>query len=147
MSFDWEQRLSWEDDDDDVGSADPADEDLENLTAQSASLELCNFLVDWRNRGSVSAKAICSIACLATHAGAVGSISDLSKKPGAQSGKYSLHVDRVVGLKPSESEEWLYLPLPQYQRWDGTRSIEQVATLAPHEQLAEEFAASHTLAA
>ena len=86
---------------------DCSDDDVGPLTAESASLELFDFLVYLRARGTLSARNVCVIAWLAKEAGIRGRATDLAKKPGAQTGKYSAHIDRVTGMRPGEAEEWL----------------------------------------
>jgi hypothetical protein len=136
MSFPWDEGFAWEDDDDPNHEFD--DSDLDHLSPERASLELMDFLVDLRNRGSLSARHVCVIAWLAKRAGAKGAIEAIGKKPGGQSGHYSRHLDTACGLKPHESDDLLYLQIPQYQRLDGSRSVRPVATLTPHEEIAEE---------
>ena len=136
MAYSWEFADDWDSLPDD---GEEEEEDLEWASPERASLELFDFLLDLKNRGALTAKAVCVIAFLSNQAGATGHVSELARRPGLQSGKYSAHVDKVTGMKPSEAEEWLYVPVPTYQRCDGSRSVQKTAVLVAHEQLAQQI--------
>jgi len=84
-------------------------EDLENITAEQPSLDVFDFLCDLEHKRKLSAFQICVLVWLGTKAGLTDRVIDLAKKPSAQSGKYSAHIDRVSGLNPHEAEEWTLL--------------------------------------
>eukprot|EP00969_Alexandrium_andersonii_P310537 13722155-Alexandrium_andersonii.AAC.1 len=89
-----------------------------------AGLELVNFLIDIKFRGSLAARHVCIISYWATRAGCAGPISGLARHPSTHSGGFSRHFDKVVGSSPATALPWYELEIPRYLRADGTRTVE-----------------------
>ena len=91
------------------------------------------------NRGSLSAKAVCTLAFFATKAGAQGFVKRLSFNPDAASGHFQRHIDSVLLF--SEDKKKLYeLTCPGHTRYDKDRVTHTIHTVPLHEALANEVA-------
>lgn len=142
----------WETDDAEVPGlpVDDADWDhpnLDTMTPAEMAEEFIDMIVSLKRRGRLSAKEACIICFWATGAG-----SELSKPssktaqvaykpylPEEQTGHYSRHFDSVT--VPAGSHNSLSpIEVPVYNKYDGSRSVEQIYAAAAHELLAQEVA-------
>ena len=68
----------------------------ENMTSQQAGDELAERRLSMLNRGSLSAKAVCTLALFATKAGAQGFVKSLYFNPDVASGHFQRHIDSAL---------------------------------------------------
>jgi len=135
-SHSWSRKVhSWQAED----GADPDDSDVEEIDPEDAGAQLLDLLVDLKVQGKLSATNCCLISFWAARAGAAGGVQQLGKAPGASSGHYSSHFDKVIGHRESE-KDLLWVDIPCYRPFDAGRYVRQVPVFPPHEILAEECA-------
>ena len=93
----------------------------EDLSAAEASQELHDYLVEMKlGHRPLTARAVCTIAYLATRAGAGGAVTKLGLAPGQTSGNHARHFDRVVGLPDVLTErQSTALTIPAHVRGIG----------------------------
>jgi len=127
--------MSWHAWEDTRASQNP-DEDPYKLDEVESAAELAELLIDLKVSGCLSAKQCCVLAWWASRAGACGMVKQLAQHPLTQSGKFSKHFDRVVGIDAKSA--YYNLELPGHRRCDASRSVELVPTNPPHEALTEE---------
>ena len=72
-----------------------------------------------------------------TKAGAGARVQELGRRPGLQSGKYSLHFDRVVAIDDAGDEYTVSVPM--FRRADCSRVLEPMPIKLPHEVLSDHF--------
>jgi hypothetical protein len=96
-------------------------------------------------RGVLKSNHVCMLAFFAAKAGAVGFATKLGMPPGKQSGKYSRHIDSVLGVELKTAREWYTLTIPTHNKYDGTRSRCSLEVLNVHEVLEEEWRHNHGL--
>jgi hypothetical protein len=106
---------------------------------------LAHMLISLKLQNVLSAKQTCVLAFWAARSGATGMVTELSMRPDQSSGAYSRHFDKVVGCAPDDLD-FYKVKVARRVRFEACRRWAPVATLAPHEVLAEEFASSNALA-
>lgn len=108
----WSARApcSWGDDD---GGANVAD-----MTPAEAGQELFDTLVELKLRGVLSARQVCTLACLAAKAGAKG-VERLGMAPDKQTGKYSRHFDHVAGGEECKDDLY-HMGVPRRSKIEAT---------------------------
>ena len=140
------QQYAWEAAQPDLGpvfgehvGADNVEEeiDYDKVSADDAGKYLVEFIIDLKQQGILSAKRACLICFWAMKAGACGAVADLARPPGKQSGKYSLHFDRICG-KPS-AQNFHYLKMPGHRRVDDERCIHRLPARLLHEVAAKDI--------
>ena len=112
------------------------------VSVSEAREELLNYLVHLKESGTrVSAKVVCELcwwidksfeeqlpAC---------SLKAIARRPGLQSGKYSLHFDQVIyGGRPTD-KDWYRVEAPVFLKCSGERVIRPIASLPPHEAVSD----------
>jgi len=138
MSIHW-----WEQDGCDVDGGDEdeesvsSDEDEANPSPRRAGIELIELLIFLRLTGVISAKMLCHICFWAAKAGATGPVSEFAKAPGAQTGKYQRHMDRLLGFKQAKQKQAV-LRVPTWAVHSGERVLTDIRVVPPHEALDEE---------
>ena len=123
-----------------------ADAPGEELDAAAAGQEFADNLIYLKQTGRISARSACILAHYASKAGATGLAGDLGLPPGRQSGAYSQHFDRVLGIDLKRSSDWYCLRLPMFNKYDGCREVREVEVLNLHEVLVDECACIPDLA-
>ena len=112
------------------------------VSPETAREELLNYLVFLKDKGTLSAVSVCQLCfwICRSNVGPTGSdkhvLSLLAKAPGAQSGKYSVHYDKVMGGKPT-ARNWYRVPAPSFRRCTGERILKRIPTLPPHEAISD----------
>ena len=114
------------------------DRDWEAITAHDAGEELFNIVLSLKMQGKVSAKSACLLAFFCTKAGACGDIKRLSRPPDKKSGSYSEQFDNVVGFG-LDSQNWYKVPIGQKQKYDSSRTFEEIEIVPIHDALVEEY--------
>lgn len=124
---------------DDASDSD-GDFDPESCSPETAQEEFRNFVVSLKTRGCISAKAACTLCFWAMKSGAGGCIRELAYPPvNKQSGKYSLHFDKIVyGQRPTDLN-YYRVRAPGHRRADDRRVYDLIPVMLPHEIIAEEF--------
>ena len=126
-SHSWSRKVhSWQAED----RADPDDSDVEEIDPEDAGAQLLDLLVDFKVQGKLPATNCCLSSCWAARAGAAGGVQQLGKAPGASSGHYSSHVDKVIGHRESE-KDLLWVDIPCYRPFDAGRYVRQVPVFRP----------------
>ena len=100
------------------GSSDEFDYD--RVGPQEAGRELGDFIIELKQRGTLSAKQACVLAFWAHKAGAIGIVAKLAYSPDKQSGRFSRHFDAVVGCGPS-ALDFYTLQTPGHSRHRANR--------------------------
>lgn len=109
-------------------------------TAQEAGQHLASLLIKLRLAGTISAQQCCTLAHWASLAGAVGPCAEFALKPGNPStGHYQRKLDAY--LRVDEDPAFYMLPVPQIDKADSAREVQDLETVPPHEALAAEVAA------
>ena len=126
-----------EDDDRDLVDVDPA-----LLTEKEASEVLRKYLISMKMSSRVfSARAVCTIAFLATKAGATGSIESLALNPRASGGRASEKFDNATGLADLMRDRTIdVISIPGHDRKSIGRSTTSYATSLVYDTLASEIA-------
>ena len=124
------ERNEWDDLSDGSSSSDG---EPEPPTGQGASEMLIEQLLTSHLRGDISAKTLCLTCYWAARAGAADPIGMFGFPPGAQSGAYQRHVDRVLGYRAGQEGDRYTLKLPQYLRHEAQRTVKEVPAMAPHQ--------------
>ena len=139
MSYDWEVPDAWDfdsDDDDPDAPFDPT-----TCTAVEAGELLADALIDLKLAGSLSAKAVCTIAFWAHKAGACGPVEMLKWRPDdTSSGHFHRQFDKAVGTSLQASCEFYSLQMPTQSRASSSRLLKDIPVLPLHEVLDTAFA-------
>ena len=134
-------KRSWEVEPHAWAAAPSLDSELEEEeTPASAGEALVELLTSLKYAGTLSAHNVCLIAYWAHRAGACGLVSRLGKAPGAASGAYSAHFDKVIGHRDVERDLY-YMDVPAYKKCDATRVLRSIPVFPPHEILDDDVAA------
>ena len=131
-----ESAYSWESDEDSPGAPAGA-----HIDVAEAEQEFANLLIQLKTAGTLSATQACLLAHWASRAGCNGLASKLAFEPGRQSGAYSRHWDRVVGVSVHK-DRFLKIGMPFARRADAMRVVEDMPVVPPHEALHAEVAAA-----
>ena len=102
-----------------------------------AGNELAELLLKLHVDGRLSAKDTCCLSYWAAKAGAKGPVKTLGHNPGAPTGHFQRHLDRVAGLRGS-FEDFVTLNVPGHTRASGDRTVQGVRVVPPHECLNRE---------
>ena len=139
---DWERDVpDWDRDDDGAGEQPLDPHDYDSLSAEECGNELMEYLVELkRTRAPVTARVACVLAFWASRAGAVGPVAQLGLKPNQQSGKFSVHFDKVTGVNVRDDKLY-HMDVPGYKRCSSLRTTMDLVSYLPHEVLAEEVLA------
>ena len=126
-----------EDSDDDGNERDP-----ELMSAAEASEALFDYLVSSKLSGrTFSARSVCTIAWLATRAGAVGACGRLAANPRLSGGNHSTHFDQAIGLKDAMQERFLdVLPIPAHSKRSMLREVHHHTSCLVFDTIASEIA-------
>ena len=126
-----------------AGFFDGSDDILgEDMDPGLASIELVSLLMSLKTRGALSAKQCCILAWFASKAGAVGSdLQQMASKPGQDSGQYSRHLDRWVGVNIKD-QGFYPVWVGRRNRGEATRAWDTIPTRPPHEVLKSELRSS-----
>ena len=106
-------------------------------TALKAGQILFQFLLNLYMLGSLSAKSLCLLCFYCAKAGAVGSVIDLARPPGAHTGNYQKFIDRKLGFDVRDAHDY-YMDLPGHHKHDVSRSIHRKPVVPAHESLRDE---------
>ena len=109
---------------------------------QQACDLMVEFLLQMLFKGTVSAKAVCTICWWAWKAGCGGYVQRLAYNPTAQTGKFQRHIDKVLGV--STKSPAYTIDLPHYTHGDLIRKLEPVPVEIPHQELLDEIANTPT---
>ena len=102
---------------------------------------LADFLIDLKLAGSLSAKAVCTIAFWAHKAGACGPVDELRWRPDDPSvGHFHRKVDSAVGTSLTGANDFYLLPMPTHSRASSSRIWKDIPALPLHEVLDIAFA-------
>ena len=95
-----------------------AEEDVPaGMTLEQAGQQFVDLLIDMKLAGRINATQACIISFWAAKAGARGPCSELGKRPGLQSGKYSMSFDKFTQLGPA-SMDLYQLPIARRLKMD-----------------------------
>ena len=127
------------DPDDDVGS-EPEPDCIEDVTADEASREVANMLIDLRLQSHLSARQVCTLAWWLAKAGLQGVVADLAVHPDRSSGQYSKHFDLIAGTRAVDIAEDFYVAdVAIHSRTQAKRIIQPMPVFTPLDALAEEI--------
>jgi len=118
----------------------------ETQVKNDAGHELAELLLQLHTSGRLSAKETCLLSHWATEAGAAGPVGEMAKGPGAQSGHYQRHLDRVAGLRGCP-DNFYTLQIPGHTKHSVDRVVNNVQVVPPHEVLHREHTENPELAA
>ena len=135
-------------DSDDSGDDEPA-RDPELLTAPEASAALFEYLVTMRLSGRrFTSRAVCTIAFLASKAGAVGDIEKLALSPARTGGHHSQFFDDSIGLSDVMRGNQLdTISVPGYTKLALGRTDIQYSAALVYDTLSSELAALQNMEA
>ena len=146
MASSWEGwDSSWSDVREASWDEDEQEKDPDSYTQVEAAAEFVNLLIDYKMKGILSAKQACLLAYWSGRGGCCGDTSKVGLAPGKQSGKYSAHFDRYIGLDYSK-EEFYNVELGRRLKHEVGRVWEPLPLKLPHECFASELATSSSIA-
>ena len=108
-------------------------------TAEEASLDLTNYLLEKLNSGKMFATDVCKIASWCEIGGMKGAIVTLAKRSGLPTSHYNRHLQKVQGLS-GEGETLATLHIPSTDSSDGSRISYPLPVIPPFELLNREMA-------
>ena len=108
------------------------------MTLEQAGQQFVDLLIDMKLAGRINATQACIISFWAAKAGARGPCSELGKRPGLQSGKYSMSFDKFTQLGPA-SMDLYQLPIARRLKMDLGRRWDPLPLIPPHEALLDEL--------
>ena len=123
-----------------VGSdadADGAESNEPDVTGEYAAMAALEILQTLMTVHGVSGKKNCILIYWICKAD-LSLLKKYGKAPGATTGKYQEHLDRVNGYDRKNHCHY-FLDLPLTRKFDEIRGVHDVATAPAHELLAEEF--------
>ena len=123
----------------DSGGEDAANYD--EVTQEEAATELADLLVDLKFKGVLNATQTCML-CFWCHRAGVKSdlIKKLSVRPDSQSGWFSTHFNRVLGVRSDDIDEPYYeMDVVGYNRGQAVRCSRLVPIWPPLEAIDEEY--------
>ena len=124
---------------------DPANDNTVGDMDPSEAIRLLSHKLTHKwQAGDWWATDICEIAFYCKAAGLGGSVAELAKRPGLDSGKYSDHVKKVTGFN-ADPEMYEYLQAPGRDKRDGSRTLLKIPVRNPHECLQQEIVEDQTL--
>jgi hypothetical protein len=141
-------RSSWEDrdyshlenwDERHYSDSEPESDD-DMADASDASQQLFDLLVQFKMKGELSAKAVCTIAHWAKLGGLTGKCTELAMAPSRTGGAFSALFDKVLGLDVAMKTEWYNVQVPTHCKYDASRSARPLAVKLAYEAIAEEIA-------
>ena len=124
----------------------PADGDLSDMSADEASQDLADLLIDLKMRNKLSAKDVCIIAYLGKKAGLTGAATTLAYNPNAPTGHFNRHLKRVLHIDENLEDSY-ELELPICDKHTGERVTLKHPAMAAHECLVDEVAGKPELEA
>ena len=115
--------------------------DFRNVPLDIAQEELVTFLLMLQVSNTLSAKQVCVLAFWIKACGGTGPVCKLALRPDAQTGKFMRKIDAFLGSKPADVPSY-EVPTVRRFRTTASRTLADVATIPPHEAIAEELASS-----
>ena len=117
--------------------ADDAESNELDVTGEYAAMAALEIMQTLMTIYGMSAKNFCELIYFICKAD-LSLLKKYGKAPGAATGKYQLHLDRVNGYNRKDHCHY-FLRLPLTRKFDEIRGVHDVATAPAHELLAEEF--------
>ena len=123
---------------DDVDGFGGACSDSDEDEPTRPGLELVSYCTDLLHQRTLNANQFCIIMHWAFESG-VGEAEQYAKAPGAPSGHYQRHLDRIDGFSSSYNEFYT-IQVPSRKSTDLQRSVHAMQAFVPTETLEEEVA-------